>query len=1338
MDINQIVNIVNYSLLGLFIFIIVALCYSFIRGLFRGWRYATYRLGYFLIHIIVGIACLTLIADAIGKFPLFSVLNQTSGSVSFSDTTISFQITTMEGTLNDFITQLIRHYTPTTDPTNATNIAQSLTRSFLMIVTILIEGILLATIFNFFCFSLWHLIFKRFIPKKKRKATYRKGKLVAGFESFVCALLVGCMILIPCSSLINSAIHGFNLSTSDNQEQKTTIQADDSTYQIVKSVADTYNNSLFSKAFFSWNADENGYSFDQRFMNWLTSSSYEDVKISFVKELQYFSQIGTYAIETGILSQSASNAHKTWMFLTSEYSPLLIRTLAKSDLLTGLLPVAFSIMTNMDSIEAVIGNEWNIDYTKNDWSKSITNIADLFSDIQNTGVLGMMAYSQEEDKIIYDTSNEINLFSEEKNQKFEDAFLRIKNDNDSWDIFNKLLISFSVNTVINAADDENVLSFKDFLPHVSEQYYKYDEEKGRNVPYGEIPSEYLSLDLGQEILYIYRAFSRLDNIDHDFLGSLINGLLTNQFDTKEFSNLIVDNIDEIISIFTGEGEDGTFDYDDSGISKDKNCLLDCSLICNAMPKVFKLLGNSLSQSLGVDANVEEANQKLFYGTDKALLPLSNRIKNEKAEVAHLLSVVSAFAKEEAGKELLKNFDNKPGITYNEDGSLKYIDEKLLDSFIEAMKQIDDSILLSEIVPDLFDGILSKNSDMFSSFSLSSSDFNFHPVNEKGESVLGYEISSLLSMYQKCQDLFDYIKSNTNAFSSSDQATINLFLKGLRPFLGNSVSNVNDCDLFTLLNSFSSSKILNPMKESGETSNYLKVMNKIITSALGDAYSYNGEIKNPSKENSAICKILSSLIDQDLLDTFGDDSLSLSSFAYVNFEELLSPLNDTTMMKTVFASFLDDKLVKDVLNLNSSSGVSFKNVTNWNEEGLALNKMVVFASTIGDFKNINLMDGDPVALSGIVRVLSQNEMFIENDGTYHFGEFFYDTLMRGLEGDSTKTLFANKDKIGGEYTYDQLKSDIASISQSEWINESAIYGEILESLSLFGGMNLLSGGSLNFSSVNIDGFSSLMKALASSCSIGRVLSYHVYEKIGEELQKNCFEIGNGYGKTGLKEKTGNMNLDELWNSYNDDYHGPLNREEEFSLFPKILSLIISKYGLLSSDGTIQPTMNINTTSTEFLIKPLLNYLSKSVVFNSLPDSAPDNLYSAFESEMAHIAYQSGIYGTDESKKNATFAKILGYVGELRILNEDPLTKFVPKTDDANFATNFDLFINNYVKEITTICNALDDSRSINVDIKEWQGGNLPTSLASNPRNVVVANSVIASLKASKIFSAAVSS
>lgn len=1301
----DIISIMNYVLIGAFVVVIVGLIYGFVRGLFRGWRYGTYRLGYFLIHVIVGLALLEVIANVIGRITISSILNKESGSVAIADKEIAFSISTIEGTINDFITQFIRSFSPSTSPDSTVSLASSLTKSFLKLITVFIEGILLVTVVNGFAYLFWHIAFKRIIPFDFRKQSYRNGKLISGFEEFVCAILALCMIMVPCSSLINSIAHGFNEPESQAEREK--LRADNSTYALVSDVANAYNNSVFAKTFFSLR-DSEEYSFDQKLMDWLTGSSYtngndEAIKISFVKELQSVATIGSLAVESGILSGDDDDKHKVYLFLTSKYSPLLIESLAKSDLICGLMPFAFSVLTNMDAVEQYIGNRYDIDYSKTNWSESISNIASLFSDVQQSGIVDLLSYNEgSESGIDFDTNNASILFSDEKKAVFEDIFSRMSNNNDSWKVFNDLLISFAMNFVINSSTNEEALSLGDFFPAVPEGYYVYDEAKGRNIPTA-IPDSYLSLNLADEIGYIYRSFARLDNVSHDFIGALLNGIIERTFDSQEFASTIINHIDDVVSIFTGEDENGNIVVnEDTGISENKDCLLDSSLICNAMPKVFTMLGKSLGETLSVSADVDSVNKALFYDAHSQLLPLNKRIVNEKYEVSHLLSVASSFAKTDAGKALLMNFDAMPGITYEQSGTtrtLSHIDREVLDALSSSLSRIDSSVLLSTIIPDLFSNVLEKSGDALSAFGISPSDFDFKPVDENGKSILGSELGKILTMYADCQDLLSYIKNNANNLSSMSDEDMNRFLKGLAPFMKESKEGARDSNLYRLLTGFSDSKILNrnPNHPEDENYNYRLLMNKVLSNTLGEGFEYVDKVSNPENENVAICDILTFVVENDFFLILKNQSLSISSFLDVDFESLLAPLQETTMLREIFASYLD-KTICEALNSSGEAmeGISFHNVVDWTNEGRALNLLVKFSDRIGDFSNLDLLKSEPEAVRGILSSLSGSQLFLKQDGSYHFGQFLYHTLIDKLD-DSAKGFFADR----SDDTYTQLLSDMTSLNQTDWEAESDVFGDIVAALSTFGGIQELSKDNLNFHNANLEGFLPLLNALAESRSMGRVLSYHLYEQIGKQLKAAKFELGGGYDDPKLSEEVGNLNIDEIWESYDNSYDGILkDRKQEFALLDNILRAVTTpNYGLVNDEGMIDLGLSLSKANGDYLIKPVLDSMSKSVVFNSLNEKKVEEMkeegqdvkFTSFECEMASLVYSSGIYGKDNEGSHEIYHQIQDYVSSIRPNGFSPIAKE---------GTSFASFHTNYEQEISSIASIIDGFDELNINLSSF--------------------------------------
>ena len=1234
MNAADIINILNYSLIGLFALVCFVLVFSFVRGLFRGWRYGTYRLGYFAIHIIIGLALLSSFAVWIREVNLASLSNTTSGSFDLNGTTISFQIGTIKETGLDIVTQVMRNYSPSSDPQAVYNLAFSLVGSILQLVAILIEGLLLATVFHFFCFLLWHLFFKRIIPIENRKASYRKGKLVSAFEDLVIATIVGAMILVPCSSLINSVIHGFDTAVTSN-EQKEKIKLKGEPYQIAVEAANTYNDSLFSKVLFSWTMNEEGKTFDQVLMNWLTSSDYNNTKISFVSELQNVTEIASYAVESGILSENVSDAHRIYLFLTSEFAPRLITSLAKSNLITGVLPFAFQILTNIDQVKDYIGNEWNIDYSSFDWSKAITNLSDFLADLQSS-VLNEKSLSFDEASGQFSLNNDVDLFNEANQDAFNSAFSRISSNNESFQVFNELLIAFAMNSSLNdTTSSSSQLGLSDFLPPVPEGYYRVDEVTGKKILIKNeadgkaIPDAYRELDLANEVGILYRSFARLGG---DFVGALIDGLLNNSFNLTDFLEALLNNLDCAVGAIVGEKENGSFPAN----SEKNNCLLDSVLVTNAMPKVFTMLGEMTNTSLELTdeakVDVSKVNHALFYDESGNLLPLDTRKQNEKQEINNILKIVAELASDSAGKELLFHYDTLPGITFDANGDLNHIDDALFAALQKPLASIDDSLLLSTVLPKAIDGLMKNNDGLISIFG-NDVEFDFSPVDENGKSVLGGEMSKLISLFADAQDLIYYVQSNADLASNSDDKTaVNAFLKGLVPF----VRGGEESSLFRLLDGFAESKILNPdiQTETGtiKNSNYRSVLKSVLSLVGITDLDALGESFTPKKENKALCEIVYQIIDQEAISLLSGE-ISLSSLTSLDFEAILVPLNGTDLLKTVFAKLLDDNLLKVLTSNNVSvEGISFNNVTDWGLEGESLNALMRFASMVGDFSNLDLFNSDPNAISGLLGTLSTNQMFVSKDGTNKFGDFAYNLIVSSLD-DSSKELFADKDD---ETSTAQFENDMANVTS--WVEESERIGNAIGAIFDSGLMDAVkSGGTIELEHLNITALSSLLNTLAESESVGRVLAYHFYERLGEALDSAGFKGGS------------DLNIDEIWNSYSGTatyLTDASKRKAEFNLLTDLVSCVIDEnYGLSDeTKGTVVLDFSaIGELSSDFLVKPLLRTMAHSVAFNT---TTSEDKMTSFEQEFSYIVYSTGVYGNDGEGENAIQDKVNGYVKDIR--------------------------------------------------------------------------------------------
>src|SRR5574344_2110317 len=240
-DITQVVKYENQILTWTLVGILVIMLLAFIRGIFRGWRYGTYRLGYFLILMIIGLACLGPIANAIGGI---NIAQWYPGPLNFSfdGTDYSVEVGTLFQTVQNAVDVVAKTADPNLDPASMETFVLAFTTSLIKLLVILIEGILLATVFNLLGLLLWHVAFKRIIPSSIRKQTYKKGRVWSSIEEFVGVTLVMAMMILPITSVINSLATGWSSSDSGlTDEEKGTLKANDTTYKTISDVVDTYN-----------------------------------------------------------------------------------------------------------------------------------------------------------------------------------------------------------------------------------------------------------------------------------------------------------------------------------------------------------------------------------------------------------------------------------------------------------------------------------------------------------------------------------------------------------------------------------------------------------------------------------------------------------------------------------------------------------------------------------------------------------------------------------------------------------------------------------------------------------------------------------------------------------------------------------------------------------------------------------------------------------------------------------------------------------------------------------------------------------------------------------------
>ena len=1273
MNWDQIIDIESQVLLWGFVALIVTLVLAFLRGLLRGWRYGTYRLIAYLILIVVAFATLGLQASFITDF---NIAQFWAGpiSIQMNGSTLSIPVTTASETLKNLVAELCQAAN-LGSPDAITSFAIAFATSLIKWIAILLDGLIISTIGAFLIFLLWHIAFKHIIPKEKRKATYKSGKLASAFEELVVTGLVMTMLLSPFTSLINSVAHHFN---PVSPEEEATVNVDAPTYAVIKQAIDTYDNSLMGQVFFgAYARNSQNESFDEQLVNFFTSTPVSeisaDAKLSFGSLIGDVTKIASIALEGGLFEEDNMNAVGYLTFASSHYLPDLIDALAESSFITTLLPIGVEYALSLDQIKTFIGTEEGVDTSHVNWADALGNLSDMVIDIQQAGVLSMFDSSDPNDpsKISVNSEGISHLFDADR----VEAFNRVLDDLDdnSWVFFNKLLSTAlyiqsckSAQSVYDAVAGGTPraagdIQLSDFLPAIDctrdgvSNNPAWDSD-GDGIP-DALPTAYSEITFGQEIKSVYNAIADLNTNLADvgvenFVPNIMSRAIAGTVLTDNYmTDLLFDHPRVIEASIIGDtdGSGNIINFDPlTGKSTGTACLLDNTFLNAAMPRLLSVLSDTVSTSLSVTID----------GLPETIAAIDTRLefKNEFNTMFKIVNALVAPVNDDngIGKNFIKHIDQKPGLNFNPDGGFNSIDDGLLTDLQNAMTAIDSSPLLCKIMKAAFNNFLGDSITSIMGAGWLAPSFP--------ESGLGSALADLLGVFGDCGGIIRYV----SGLSSSGSLTGASLDRVLAPLADGNTGY--QAQLAELLRFAATSPLLNPETTVGgsvvKNTNFLILVNKAL-GVMGDEYIITqADLADPSfdaaTEADAFANTIVTLISSGLISTLSNytgATLSINALKGVDFKAMLKAVGDSVIMSKVFVRVLDSKVLPIIKSLSSPdlADVSFGNITDWEQEGECLNSLVRFASEIGDFANIKYLESDPACISGILRTLSESQMFVKKvyDGDTYVGEeylfpkFFQDKFIGslglggtagyfndiGTDGSGSNPYTYNailadfetvawlKDGVTGEYTYYDLAHTLHRFDTSAWSTECDIFEEIVRRAEYIGGIDSFQAGN-NVTGINPTDFDALFQAVSGSVAFGRVLTYHLFEQSITAL------VSAGSTFRGA-------NLAYLWTC------SPAQRLYEIQCMTGLLYVVLdAKYGLVGTGGSLAAgNIEIDGVSPDYCLKPMLTQIAVSSVFNSMPDrldSIPDVAFytgqsmTACEYQMFDLLQKGGFYLDDLSQ------------------------------------------------------------------------------------------------------------
>ena len=1009
-DIAQITQYFNLGLLVVFISLATGLFFAGLRGFRRGIWKSTHNMVFMFSLVFISFFTLNFLTDIIGDIqisPFYKAYIYISREIDGEMVTYYVPLTTVKGTLTEFIKGFYTLYNVSASAESAANFAIALAGSVLKVVIFIVDMILIMTLGNLFSFLSWYLIFQHFIPKVARKLV--KIRWVGMIETAVTYLVITVLFMTPLTSLLNSLNQSYqnNRPTSDNEMVKN-----------VGNFVDAYNQSLFAKILFNWTVDESGTTFDTRLFDRLTTSVSGEYSIGLVGEISNLTNL-VVAAANGISSNSENEfTIDTGAYISKEIVDLAFDAVIDSDLLTTVIPVVVEIALNSDLLEEYIPNRL-LDLSDVEWKKEIGYVKDMVDCVFDSGAVEAVFTVDEEGRKVV--------------RSFE--------GNDLIEIFEDIIYDenfYSVLDIFKSIDNSKVLTRA--VPAVL-QFLISNDEEGTISHY--LPFSWQELNefsWGFESYILFDFLHAVVQLDDDFFKAIFiqAGLYEPAEDEsiKSLPTLIAEHVDEFKSLVVGEIDDSgeivnadsrgqTIVFQNGTRIKDRNyCLFDMNLIGGMLPTLLDGLFENETMAELV-ANINEEDLDMFHA---AVAELNEGVilKNYKIEFNSILDVVATLAKDEDLLEVLFNGEGIEALM-TEEGNFFSIEKVHINYLQSAIGKMDKSKLLySAIAPIMKSYLLGEDlKDSMNDIGLRS-DVMASAIDHDMKSSTHTLFADLSSVLDKWDDL-SKVSSLTETSGDTDAMMEKL-------------KDREVIDAFvSVLNTLHDNPIINPTPQEGDDYE----LNENIYGLLGFVFENTEdmglkveretmrEVDDWNDEFSAIGDILHYIATHEIIhasDAIDEDGMTRGTIERLkepqteehpeNFDipGLFKQVDDSHIFSESLGPFLDETLGDSMSGflVDTDKGITFSNVKDWSTEGDNIKSMLdsLYRITPEDdaeakdfLSNLDLTTLSKIVdLNDMLHDLAHSGIFSHVDADtgqveYLFGEWLYGKIDESM-GDFT--------------------------------------------------------------------------------------------------------------------------------------------------------------------------------------------------------------------------------------------------------------------------------------------------------------------------------------------------
>lgn len=1230
--IELVVNIIKWGSLGLLILLVVILFFAGLIGWKRGIFNAGFRLLFIGTLIIIALTTVRPMVDFIGgrdMGPLLRLFGMDGVTITMGSGSTTIQVTSIFGTLSDLLIALGEANGITVSAEQVEPVIHGLVYLILSTFVVIMDGILISSLGNLGATILWHALFKHLISKRIRKAVRVKG--VAALMGATQTLVVGAMLIFPFSALINNVTAAFK-----NEDNGITI--DNEMINTVTTIVDAYEDSVLANVLFNWTDNSSGQSWDVMLMDSLTSADVNGLKVSFIDEIYNIVGIGKTLISAGILSEDGMASIGQTLLANDEMVVSLLSSIGNSGLVLMILPIAVDLALNLDVVKQYVGDGL-LDVSDVDWKQEINNIGAMYTAVQETGLFD-------------------DLFDEEGNPVLDAEALK--------KIFELDTYSGMMN-IFKTIDDSKLLSRA--IPAVAYTMLKDNPDMEAFSAF--LPTEwddFAAIRWGSELSIVYDALFRLNALDETLLDALmsagggegggepeggepepavqlalqnaqkgapymsaqdINNLLVDEEEPEEEGGIplepILRNAGAIKEILIGRtdangnplgvdenGVTRVFDEDGNRLYNRHYALFDSQLLQYSLSGAITYLVDSLFGTIDLgDADIDGLIADLNTGV---------KLLNYKKEYGAVLDLMVALGENDATRALVLDFENMPGIVFNDDGGLESIDPALISGLKTALPKIDNSRFLSLVFPSLLESTFGGDdmAGMFSAIGIDPAKLNWDTPR------LGREFALLIDAFDSVQELMDIMEPYKNESGDIPAENFGPLMFEL---------SENDEPLAKMLDTLYTSNIINEKYQEniyntfgvllhakgemvyGTNSNFYAMLDFVFDSLLqGRGFSNKKDIYNVAKwtnsrtisgdfrrdrfgdaiydgETGFMTEFISSIGRTGLLDII--DLEAGESIDYGELGAAVGEVFDAVERSAVFSATFGDVLDMFVLDaLSDDPGdVSFNNVSDWSLEGDAFERLCLAIDEFGDidFADIDFIGSDPDNVVELLSALADSQMFDGPEG-YLFGDFFYDQLMTSLGGNAQ--YFYDPNAV----TTNEVKEDFDSLeTRPEWQDEIDLFGAALEALQNANvdqyGDPIDTGdpvdylGLLTTGKVTADNVHGILTALNNTTTM-RMIIYNGYNQIATAFASDEIDLST----------MNNVALVDM---------SKAQRQDEIDVTVKMYRVIENMGTQDPGTGDYSYDINLATTTDEQVddLRDALSGLVASVVFNSLDGDSP---------------------------------------------------------------------------------------------------------------------------------------